>query len=45
MGTPGSTQAREYGQQVTSYKLQLHTLVEGIIYYIGSTFGMIPISL
>jgi hypothetical protein len=29
----------------TSYKLQLHTISEGIIYYSGSTFGMIPISL
>jgi hypothetical protein len=37
---------RENGQQATlQYKLQLHTHGEGTIYYIGSTFGMIPISL
>jgi hypothetical protein len=46
MGAARSAQANEYGQQTTlQYKLQLHTHSEGIIYYIGSTFRMIPISL
>jgi hypothetical protein len=45
-GVAGSAQAYENGQQATlQYKLQLHTHGEGTIYYIGSTFGMIPISL
>jgi hypothetical protein len=46
MGAAGPTQAYKYGRQAASpYKLQLHTHGEGITYYIGSTFGMIPISL
>jgi hypothetical protein len=45
-GAAGSAQACENGQQATlQYKLQLHTHSEGTIYYIGSTIGMIPISL
>jgi hypothetical protein len=32
-------------QDTLQYKLQLHTHGEGTIYYIGSNFGMIPISL
>jgi hypothetical protein len=45
---------RENGQQaILQYKFQLHTLSEGtsytqrghLIYYIGSTFGMMPASL
>jgi hypothetical protein len=41
-GAAGSAQACENGQQATlQYKSQLHTHSEGIIYYIGSTFGMI----
>jgi hypothetical protein len=46
MGAAEPTQAYEYGKQATlPYILQLHTHGEGITYYIGSTFGMIPISL
>jgi hypothetical protein len=37
-------QAYEYDQQDTP-PLQLHTHGEGIANHIGSTFGMIPISL
>jgi hypothetical protein len=45
-GAPGSAQVCENGQHATlQYKLQLHTHSEGTIYYIGSTFGMIPNSL
>jgi hypothetical protein len=46
MGAAGPTQVYEYGKQTTlPYKLKLHTHGEGITYYIGSTFGKIPISL
>jgi hypothetical protein len=46
MGAAGPTQAYEYDKHATlPYKLQLHTHGVGITYYIGSTFGMIPISL
>jgi hypothetical protein len=45
-GAAGSAQACENGQHATlQYKLQLHTHGEGTMYYIGSTFGVIPISL
>jgi hypothetical protein len=45
-GAAGSAQACDNDQHATlKYKLQLHTHSEGTIYYIGSTFGMIPNSL